>query len=145
MIDGQGDRDARIDEPFNEPPQDDPQRAVEEAEPYFPPTDPVVRSGSEPRVLGGFEPTSMSGDPARPPRSESGGVPDEALAARVRRELREDAATTDLRLEVEVRDGIATLRGTVNDLADTDNALEVAGRVSGIVDVVDELEMTEPA
>ena len=145
MIDGQGGRDARADEPFNEPPQDDPQRAVEEAEPYFPPTDPVIDAGSEPRVLGGFEPTSMSDDPSRPPRAESGGVPDEALAARVRRELREDAATTQLRLHVEVRAGIVTLRGTVDDLADSDNALEVAGRVSGVVDVVDELEMSEPA
>ena len=145
MIDGQGERDARVDEPFNEPLQDDPQRAVEEAEPYFPPTDPVVRTGPDPSVLGGFGATSMSGDPDQPPRSESGGVPDEALAARVRRELREDAATTDLTLSVDVKDGVATLRGMVDDLADSDNALEVAGRVHGVVDVIDELEVREPA
>ena len=145
MIDGQGERDARQTEPFDEPLQDDPQKAVEEAEPYFPPTDPVIEPSANPRVLGGFEATSMSGDPDTPPRSASGGVADETLAARIRRELREDAATTQLQIQVDVKEGVATLRGTVDDLADTDNALEVAGRVTGIVDVVDELEVSEPA
>ena len=72
---------------------------------------------------------------------EAGGTGDEALASRVRRELAEDAATTDLELEVDVRDRIATLRGRVAELADTDNALAVAGRVRGIDDVVDEIEV----
>lgn len=39
----------------------------------------------------------------------------------------QDAATTDLDIEVEVVDGVAYLRGTVCDLVDTDSALEVAG------------------
>lgn len=119
MIDGQGGRDARADEPFSEPVQDDPTRAVEEAEPYFPPTDPQP-----------------------PPQSP---IEDDSLSARVRRALLEDSATTALAIDVEVNDGVVTLRGRVDDLSDTDNALEVAGRVPGVVDVVDELEISEPA
>jgi len=127
MIDGQGGRDARESEPFEEPVQDDPNRAVEDAEPYFPPTDPVTSTGGP------------------PPRSSDGTIGDEALAARIRRELREDSATTHLVLDVEVADKVVTLRGTVDDLTDTDNALEVAGRVPGVEDVIDEMEITEPA
>lgn len=142
MIDGQGDR-RRDDEPFAEPQQTDALEAVEEAEPYFPPTDPVVTEGERgTEVLGGFEATSMHDDRGVGV-ARSGGVPDEALAGAVRRELSEDATTTDLELEVAVADGIATLRGRVPDLVDTDNALAVAGRVSGVVDVVDEIEVEE--
>ena len=144
MIDGQG-RDQRENEPFEEPLQDDPNRAVEEAEPYFPPTDPVVTQGEDTRVLGGFEATSLSGDAETPPRGSDGMVADEALATRIRRELRDDSATTHLALQVEVTDAVATLRGTVDDLSDTDNALEVAGRVPGVEDVIDEMEISEPA
>lgn len=71
----------------------------------------------------------------------TGGPADEALADAVRRELRRDASTTSLELEVEVTDAIATVRGLVSDLVDSDNALAVAGRVPGIVDVVDEIEV----
>lgn len=71
----------------------------------------------------------------------TGGSPDLALEDAVRRELREDAATTDLELEVEVRDGVAYLRGTVQDLVDSDNAAAVASRIPGVVDVVDELRI----
>jgi hypothetical protein len=142
VIDGQGEREAREDDPFADPLEEDPTRAVEEAEPYFPPTDPVIEPGPQPRIVGGFAETAMSDEPP-PPRAVTGGPADEALAARVRRELREDAATAHLRLHVSVQDAVATLRGEVNDLDDSDNALAVAGRVPGIEDVVDELEMAE--
>ena len=79
------------------------------------------------------------------PLGEIGGSGDEALAELVRRALAEDAATTDLELEVDVRDRIATLRGRVPELTDTDNALAVAGRVRGIEDVVDEIEVEAAA
>ena len=124
MIDGRADRDPRREEPFEQPVQDDAAESVEQAEPYFPPTDPVMGEGS----LG-----------------ETGGSGDEALAELVRRALAEDAATTDLELEVDVRDRIATLRGHVPELTDTDNALAVAGRVRGIEDVVDEIEVEAAA
>lgn len=143
MIDGQGDRDARVELPLTDPVEEDPTEAVEEAEPYFPPTDPVIRPGPEVEVINGFAPTSMDGDPQTPPRAETGGIADEALAARIRRELREDAATADLAIHVRVRNGVATLTGKVLSIEDTDNAAEVASRVAGVVDVVDELEIAE--
>jgi hypothetical protein len=142
VIDGGGGKDPRVDDPLWEPAEADATEAVEEGEPYFPPTDPVIEPGPDPKIVGGFSETAMSGE-APPPHAETGGPADEALAARVRRELREDAATAHLRLHVTVRDGIATLRGEVNDLDDLDNALAVAGRVPGIVDVVDELKLPE--
>jgi len=120
MNEGQDERRSREDEPFNEPVQDDPAASVENAEPYFPPTDPVMGEGPA-------DAEAVRGDG------------DEALAERVRRALAEDAATTDLDLEVEVSAGIATLRGTVAGPEDSDNALAVAGRVHGIDDVVDEM------
>lgn len=45
---GISDSDIEV-EPFSEEPETDPGEAVEKAEPYFPPTDPVVRQGPEGR------------------------------------------------------------------------------------------------
>ena len=59
----------------------------------------------------------------------------------MRRELLEDAATTDLRVEVEVRDGVVRLRGTVQDVVDAENAEEVAARVPGVDEVLEELRV----
>lgn len=109
---------------------------------YFPPTDPVIdigRSGHA-EVLGGFEPTSDTTDEVDP--SAEDGLPgDEALAAAIARELHEDAATTDLRIDVVVRNGIAHLHGLVPDLDDAENAEGVASRVPGIVEVREELRV----
>jgi osmotically-inducible protein OsmY len=109
---------------------------------YFPPTDPVVTTDErgEVEVLGGFSATS--GDDVSVERSASdGGYGDEAIADAVRRELREDAATTDLRVEVEVQEGVVYLRGTVPTVDDVENAEEVAGRVPGVQEVVEDLSV----
>jgi osmotically-inducible protein OsmY len=116
---------------------DDP---AETGEVYTPPTDPVVTTGlhGEARVLNGFdsgedltvEPSAMDGQPG-----------DEALADAVRRELAEDAATTDLEIVVAVRNGVVHLRGLVSDLDDADNAEAVAARVPGVREVVEELDV----
>jgi osmotically-inducible protein OsmY len=91
-------------------------------------------------VLGGFEPDSMSSMPVE--RSAMDGRPgDEALAEAVRRELREDASTTDLQIHVIVRNGVAYLRGRVAGIEDVENAEAVAGNVPGVRDVVEELEV----
>jgi osmotically-inducible protein OsmY len=66
---------------------------------------------------------------------------DEALAEAVRRELKEDAATTSLAVDVFVRRGVVHLRGWVPDMDDVDNAEAVAERVPGVREVVDELEV----
>lgn len=112
------------------------EEAAEGGEPYFPPTDPVVNGGGE--ILGGFDQTSMD-DVAIDASTIDEEPGDEALADAVRRELREDAATSHLRLDVQVRRGVAYLRGTAEDLEDTDNAADVASRVAGIRQVVEQI------
>jgi osmotically-inducible protein OsmY len=105
---------------------------------YVPPTDPVVGMSETGHleVLNGFgidsaevevEPSALDNQPG-----------DEALAEAVLRELREDAATTDLHLHVIVRNGVAHLRGVVEGIEDAENAEAVAGRVPGIVEVMEE-------
>ena len=68
-------------------------------------------------------------------------ITDDEISARVHRLLRSDSATSMLRIHVRTEDGVVTLRGSVETLDDTDNAAEVAFRVRGVVDVVDELEV----
>jgi osmotically-inducible protein OsmY len=109
--------------------------------PYFPPTDPVVEPSGDVEqlaVVGGFQSTSMEDDPTDPAR---GAPPDGWLEDMVIRELREDALTTDLGIEVEVANGVVTLRGTVPTLDDAVNAEAVAGRIEGVVEVVEELNV----
>src|SRR5436190_21208908 len=122
-------------------PDDNVDPVSEGDEVYVPPTDPVITAGDhgETRVLGGFSPEADVGH--RPLRSSDGQIGDEALADAVRSALRHDATTTDLRVDVAVEDGVVRLFGTVADLEDVDNAEAVAGRVPGVVDVVEELQV----
>jgi osmotically-inducible protein OsmY len=127
------------------------QEAAEEAEPYFPPTDPVVRpseDGQDLEVTGGFQDTSMdelADEPGldrpedAPPGAAATARDDETIREDVLRELREDAATADLDLPVEVYRGVVVLRGNVPSLDDAINAEEVAGRVPGVLEVQDEM------
>ena len=70
-----------------------------------------------------------------------GAVPlnDDDLARVVRRELREDALTIDLDVQVAARDGVIVLRGQVITLEDAENAEAVAARVEGVREVREEL------
>jgi osmotically-inducible protein OsmY len=120
---------------------EDPQERTDD-ESYFPPTDPVVTSDShdELKVLGGFSATSDEAAPVA--RSASDGkLGDGAIADAVRRELAEDASTTALQIHVVVRDGVVHLRGTVQDVEDSENAEAVASRVAGVREVVEELQI----
>ncbi len=117
--------------------------AVEEAEPYFPPTDPPLstHSVSNADVLGGFSATSLEGpegvedDPLR----VQGG--DEEVAERVRYALLRDAYTSDLNIEVEVQNGTVYLHGQVRSLDDIEQAEQVAGSVEGVEEVEEDLEI----
>lgn len=126
--------------------EEQPWRALERAggtaEPFFPPTDPVVRAGprGDVEVVGGFSATSMDSLEVEPSATDEL-LGDEAIAEAVRRELREDAATTDLQIEVSVLRGVVRLRGTVPSIEDAINAEEVASRVPGVVEVREELEI----
>jgi len=126
-------------EPFSEGPEIDPGEAVEEAEPYFPPTDPVVRQGpkGETKIAGGFG----AGDvPDKHAHAAIEDVPsDEGLEDLIHHALRLDASTAHLRLKVGVQQGVVRLQGIVEDESDAENALAVAGDVPGVVEVIDEL------
>ncbi|HYV21888.1 MAG TPA: BON domain-containing protein [Candidatus Bathyarchaeia archaeon] len=128
-------------EPFDKPVENDPTEAVEEAEPYFPPTDPVVRTdhSGETRIAGGFG----SGETPEQRPQAAGAPSDEALEDLVHRALRLDASTAHLHLKVGVQQGVVRLQGPIEDEADAENALAVAGDVPGVVDVVDELARPE--
>jgi hypothetical protein len=119
---------------------DDPASSGDEV--YVPPTDPVITTDrhGEAEVLGGF--ATSSGEELDVPRSVSDGrLGDEAIADAVRQELRQDATTTALAIEVEVERGVVYLRGTVSDLDDADNAESVAARVPGVAEVREMLEV----
>ncbi len=111
-------------------------------ETYVPAMDPVLTTDERgrARVLGGFGPSSM--DSIEVDRSAEDILPgDEALADAIRRELKEDGATTGLDLYVVVREGVAHLRGRVAGPEDAENAEAVASRVPGVREVVDEIEV----
>lgn len=109
---------------------------------YTPPIDPVVSTDAHgaPRVLGGFD-RDAEDDVSVDASAEDRRPGDEAIADAVRRELAEDSATAELNIRVSVRNGIVHLHGRVEDLDDADNAEEVAGRVPGVQEVVEELEV----
>jgi osmotically-inducible protein OsmY len=130
-------------EPFDQPLEVDPTEAVEEAEPYFPPTDPVVRVDrkGETQIAGGFGTGEVVGGH---PHAGIEDVPsDEALEDLVHRALRLDASTAHLQLKVGVLQGVVRLKGVAQDESDAENALAVAGDVPGVVDVLDELTRPE--
>jgi hypothetical protein len=117
--------------------------SVEEAEPYFPPTDPPIGRGprSTIAVRAGFSGTSLQEDDTGeddPLRVQSG---DDEIAERVRYALDNDSYTSELNIEVEVMDGVVHLHGEVTSLDDIDQAEQVAGSVEGVEDVEEDLEI----
>jgi osmotically-inducible protein OsmY len=117
----------------------------EDAEPdptFFAPTDPVLKLGERggAEVLGGFTPTSDTSDEVDL-SVEDHQPGDEAIADAVRRELKEDALTTDLPIEVVVERGVVHLQGSVPSQEEAEGAQDVASRVPGVREVLDELEL----
>ena len=107
----------------------DPLVAIEEGQVWVPPSDPPFVTSDDPE---GIE--SPGGDV-----SEAEGD----LNGAIRAELIGDAATTGLadRIEIAVVGSTAILRGQVDGIEDSDALLEVASRVDGIDDVIDETEI----
>jgi hypothetical protein len=108
----------------------DPLVAIEEGQVYIPPTDPPfvpARDDPEGIKTPGGDGIDAEGD----------------VNARIRNELRSDAATTALadRLEIAVIGSTAIIRGQVDGIEDTDAIVEVASRVDGITEVRDETEV----
>ena len=109
-------------------------------ETYVPPTDPVLNREGE--LLGGF---GFSSDDSATVETSTQGkrLSDGEIAAAIGRELKEDAATTDLEIHVSVEQSVAELRGSVTSLDDAQDAEAVASRVPGVVEVKENLEIQD--
>jgi osmotically-inducible protein OsmY len=73
--------------------------------------------------------------------AEDGQPGDESLVDAIRECLRLDASTSSLEpaVEVEVREGVAYLAGSVEGPEDVDNVEAVVASVPGVIDVVEQL------
>lgn len=112
---------------------------------FYPPTDPVVRpisrNAGDLEVVGGFAAGSLDSPIEAEDRPTHYVRGDEEIEEEVVLALGEDSATIDLDLKVHVRNGVVFLRGRVNSLEDADLAEEIAGRVDGVREVREELEV----
>ena len=122
----------------------DPDVASEEGLAWVPPTDPpVVPSGDQGvAIAAGFGSTSRDEPYDEDHHAELLGNEDE-MTERVREALRADAATSELAdsVEIETSGSTVILRGVVDDLDDDDNLVAVASTVTGVAEVVDELDI----
>lgn len=127
---------------------DNPDVAAEEGESWVPPLDPPV--GPDPadpqgaRVAAGFGSSAMD-DPYDADHHGTLLPEDDEVTARVREALIADSRTSRLadRIDVDTSGGGVVLRGTVDDVDDTDLLVEVASAVSGVNDVRDETQLPE--
>jgi hypothetical protein len=123
---------------------DDPEVAAEEGIPWVPPIDPPVVStpwSGDPVVAAG---TGVSALDERYDEDNAGVLlSDEGdINERIREALRADSATSRLAdtLLIAVVGSTAVIRGTVDDIDDSDAILAVVERVPGIDEVVDETD-----
>jgi hypothetical protein len=110
--------------------------AAEEGMTWVPPVDPPVIPSDDPggiEIAAGF---GVTGDDGQ-------GDDEEDMSERVREALRADAATSRYADELAIGaiNGVVALRGVVDDIEDSDNVLEVASGVSGVSEVIDELDV----
>ncbi len=132
-------------------------QAVEEGETYFAPIDPVVepsRRGSDLEIVGGFQSEATDDTDEEEEEAFEDSVAfdaetrvidrdDDDIQEDVLRELREDAETTTLNLDVRVVRGVVFLRGKVQSIDDAENAESVASRIPGVVSVEDRTDVVE--
>lgn len=124
----------------------DPTVATEEGMTYVPPTDPpVIPDHDDPQgaqVAAGFGATALA-EPFDADHHSQAVSDDDEMATRVREALRADATTSTFAEAVAIgtRGSTVALRGVVDDILDTDNAIAVVKRVTGVDEVLDELEV----
>ena len=70
--------------------------------------------------------------------------PDSQLADRVETMLRSDFGLAGSRLRIFVKAGVVTISGTVPDEHSLERALDLAGKVSGVGEVLNALEIELP-
>jgi hypothetical protein len=131
----------------------DAMEAIQEGYTYIPPIDPPVTTDLDDpesvQIAAGFGTTArdasdVSGDPSveqdDAARYHERG---DDMTAFVRAALRADSSTTHLadRLRIATIDGTVIVRGTVDDLDDTDNIVAVISDLEGVEAVRDETEV----
>ena len=123
-----------------------PDVAAEEGLAWVPPVDPpVVADPDDPqgaRVAAGFAASAEDSAYDSSNRAELLTAEDD-MEARIREALLADSATTQYAdtLVIGTRDATVAVRGLVDDLDDTDIIVEVIGRVEGVDEVIEELEV----
>jgi hypothetical protein len=125
----------------------DPDVAAEEGMTWIPPSDPpVVPEESEEglAVAAGFGATALD-DPFDADHHDSFLSTEDEVTDRVREALRADARTSRLadRVAIETIGGVAIIRGTVDDIDDSDLLEEVVSEVTGITEVRDETDLPD--
>ncbi|HEY2915619.1 MAG TPA: BON domain-containing protein [Candidatus Limnocylindrales bacterium] len=127
---------------------DDPEEAAEEGLAWIPPTDPPVilgrdAAGAAAEVAAGFG-TTAEDEPFDADHHGELLYASDERTARVEEALRADARTSAFadRIEVEADGDQVRLSGSVDDLDDEDDAIAVAEAVTGVVEVVSQLEVT---
>ncbi|MDP8905518.1 MAG: hypothetical protein M3N29_09470 [Chloroflexota bacterium] len=125
---------------------DDPNVAAEEGLTWVPPIDPPVVPDEDDRedlsMAAGFGVSAID-EPYDAEHSSAPLASEDEMSALVRDALRADAATSRYADEIAIGTigRSVALRGVVDDIDDSDNLVEVAGRVVGIDNVIDELEV----
>jgi osmotically-inducible protein OsmY len=71
-------------------------------------------------------------------------VTDDYLSDTIRTKLAADQVVKGGAIEVVVKDGAVTLKGTVEDLAQKNKAEKIAKKVSGVKSVVNEIKLAQP-
>ena len=125
----------------------DPNLASEEGLAYVPPVDPPVVPSSDPegvRIAAGFG-TSALDTPFEVGHGRELVPGEDEMTDRVREAILADSLTSRYAeaLEIETDGGTVWLRGTVDDVDDSDALAEVASRVTGVVEVIDETELAQ--
>lgn len=126
---------------------DDPMVAASEGLSYFPPTDPPVRmsdDSDELEIASGFMSTALDDDEAEDTEIRDEPIGNEELIERVRRNLREDARTSQLDLYVSALYGTVVLTGFVHDNLDSELAVAVASETPGVEEVIDRTVLGSP-
>lgn len=116
--------------------------SVRDAEPYIAPIDPpVLPGGAEGIHVGTGFGSSVEEENAQEPAPRGDeDIRDEAMLT-----LEQDSLTSALPLEVDVEDGVVTLRGRVQSEEDAEHAQWLLGELRGVVDVVDDTVVTDSA
>ncbi len=120
----------------------DPYEAIDSGQVYYPPEDPPILPSPHLRdaeVAGGFAASADDVPYDAEETPERFDYSDTNIEDNVRRALRLHSATSDLDIQVQVVDGVATLRGRVPTLGDALRAEDIASEVEGVEEVREQL------